>query len=171
MANDSHNAFAWITLLLFGFLLGGLFVFLICRAVSLSNGEGAAQTTVRIDTIALSNVSPDTIYRTKYVVRKFVKFDTITRELRDTIKSFDSVEVAIPISEYKYHKDSVYDLTIEGYGVMLKQATFYPQTITRTIKIPKSGFHFSTGVQVGVGMTPKGVQPYTGVGIGFGWTF
>jgi hypothetical protein len=57
---------------------------------------------------------------------------------------------------------------------MLKYIEVYPRTAyinsTETIKQRKQ-WGVSLGVQGGYGITPKGWQPYAGVGVTFGYNF
>lgn len=80
----------------------------------------------------------------------------------------DSVRVDIPIVQKRY-SDSTYTAWVSGYDVRLDSIRVYTRrevvTISRTIK----GGYKRLGVNIGlgVGITPKGVQPYVGVGIGY----
>ena len=104
-----------------------------------------------------------TIVRTERVEVPIMRYDTI-REV---------VEVEIPI-EAKEYKSEEYFAIVEGYNPMLKYIEVYPRTAyintTETIKERKR-WGVSVGVQGGYGFTPKGWQPYAGVGISFGYNF
>ena len=104
-----------------------------------------------------------TIVRTERVEVPIVRYDTI-REV---------VEVEIPI-EAKEYKSEEYYAIVEGYNPRLKSIEVYPRTAyittTETIKDRKR-WGVSVGVQGGYGFTPKGWQPYAGVGISFGYNF
>lgn len=93
--------------------------------------------------------------------------------LRDTVTEVDSVLVEIPI-EAKEYKSEEYYAIVEGYNPRLKSIEVYPRTAyittTETIKERKR-WGVSLGVQGGYGFTPKGWQPYAGVGISFGYNF
>lgn len=104
-----------------------------------------------------------TIVRTERVEVPIVRYDTIK----------EVVEVEIPI-EAKEYKSEEYYAIVEGYNPRLKSIEVYPRTAyittTETIKDRKR-WGVSVGVQGGYGFTPKGWQPYAGVGISFGYNF
>ena len=99
------------------------------------------------------------------VVRTEYKY--LTRVERDTVL------VEIPIEEREY-KDEEYRAIVEGYNPRLKYIEVYPKTAyittTETIKERKR-WGFTLGAQGGYGYTPKGFQPYIGIGISFGYNF
>lgn len=81
-----------------------------------------------------------------------------------TARDADSATVLLPM-ERKVYADSTYRAVVSGIGVKLDSMTVYPRTVTVTRTIPgKPPRHWGLGVQGGVGMTPKGIQPYVGVG-------
>lgn len=92
---------------------------------------------------------------------------------RDTVYIRDTVWVELPIEEREY-KSEEYFAIVEGYNPMLKYIEVYPRTAyinsTETIKKRKH-WGVSLGVQGGYGITPKGWQPYAGVGVSFGYNF
>ena len=104
-----------------------------------------------------------TIVRTERVEVPIVRYDTIK----------EVVEVEIPI-EAKEYKSEEYYAIVEGYNPRLKSIEVYPRTAyittTETIKDRKR-WGVSVGVQGGYGFTPKGWQPYAGVGVSFGYNF
>ena len=105
------------------------------------------------------------------VVRTEYKY--LTRVERDTITMRDTVLVEIPIEEREY-KGKDYRAVVGGYNPYLKSIEVYPTTkyinTTETIKERKR-WGFSVGAQGGYGYTPKGFQPYVGVGFSFGYNF
>lgn len=85
----------------------------------------------------------------------------------------DSVEVELPITERTY-LDEEYKAVVQGYNPILKSIEVYPKTayITTTEAIKKrKRWGVSIGIQGGYGITPKGYQPYAGVGVSFGYNF
>lgn len=90
---------------------------------------------------------------------------------RDTIR--DTMWVELPIEEREYESDN-YRVVIGGYNAYLKSVDVYPTTkyigTTETITKRKR-WGVSLGVQGGYGYTPKGWQPYAGVGVSFGYNF
>lgn len=105
------------------------------------------------------------------VVRTEYKY--LTRVERDTITMRDTILVEIPIEEKEY-KGKDYRAVVGGYNPYLKSIEVYPTTkivtTTETIKERKR-WGFGVGVQGGYGYTPKGFQPYVGVGFSFGYNF
>ena len=108
-----------------------------------------------------SVVERDTITDTIRVVRPVVR-DSVM--VRDSV-IVDSVKVHLPITQ-KCYRDSTYTAWVSGYQPNLDSIHIYRPTITiKTIKRPK----FTYGIQAGYGITPKGFQPY--LGVGFNYTF
>ena len=104
-----------------------------------------------------------TIVRTERVEVPIVRCDTIR----------DTMWVELPIESREYKSEEYYAI-VEGYNPMLKYIEVYPRTsyitTTETIK-QKKRWGVSLGVQGGYGFTPKGWQPYAGVGVSFGYNF
>ena len=104
-----------------------------------------------------------TIVRTERIEVPIMRYDTI-REV---------VEVEMPIEAREYKSEEYYAI-VEGYNPRLKSIEVYPRTAyittTETIKERKR-WGVSVGVQGGYGFTPKGWQPYAGVGVSFGYSF
>ena len=111
--------------------------------------------------------------RTDYRYMRIAQGITRMMWLRDTVFMVDSVLVEVPIEERTYESDE-YRAVIEGFNPRLKSMEVYPRTAyintTETIKERKH-WGVSLGVQGGYGFTPKGWQPYAGVGVSFGYSF
>lgn len=105
------------------------------------------------------------------VVRTEYKY--LTRVERDTITLRDTILVELPIEEREY-KGNDYHAIVGGFNPYLKSIEVYPTTkivtTTETIKERKR-WGFSVGAQGGYGYTPRGFQPYVGVGFTFGYNF
>jgi hypothetical protein len=135
------------------------------------NDTTIVSTKIERDTIIVR----DTIrqYYPQEVERVVVRTERVEVPIvhRDTIR--EVVEVEIPIEEREY-KSEEYFAIVEGYNPMLKYIEVYPRTAyinsTETIKKRKH-WGVSLGVQGGYGITPKGWQPYAGVGVTFGYNF
>lgn len=138
-----------------------------------TKGTSVVSTEIERDTIIVR----DTI-RESYpveVMREVVRteYKYLTRVERDTITLRDTILVELPIEEREY-KGKDYRAVVGGYNPYLKTIEVYPTTkivtTTETIKERKR-WGFSVGVQGGYGYTPRGFQPYVGVGFSFGYNF
>ena len=109
----------------------------------------------------------------QYITQTIVRTERIEIPIKDTIIVCDSIEVEIPIAERTY-VDEEYKAVVQGYNPILKSIEVYPRTAyittTETVKERKR-WGVSLGVQGGYGITPKGWQPYAGVGVSFGYNF
>ncbi len=76
----------------------------------------------------------------------------------------DSAEVIIPITQKVYETDD-YRAYISGYRATMDSIFIRQRTNTIRIREPTKPKRFSIGLQVGYGMTPKGFQPYAGIGV------
>lgn len=138
------------------------------------NGKGRIEGRIKTDTTRVTVV--DTVPYVKPVARDSVVVRYVTKKLpivHDTVHPIciDSAGVNIPIIQKQYC-DSTYTAWVSGYDVRLDSIRVYTRrevvTISRTIKGGGKGGYKRLGVNIGlgVGITPKGVQPYVGVGIG-----
>lgn len=83
----------------------------------------------------------------------------------------DSAEVIIPITQKVYEAED-YRAYISGYRATMDSIFVRHQTTTIRIREPTKTKRFSIGLQVGYGMTPKGFQPYVGIGVSVNlWSF
>lgn len=76
----------------------------------------------------------------------------------------DSVAVSIPISQ-KYYETEDYRAYVSGYNASLDSIFVTSKTTVVKIRDPVKSKRFSVGLQAGYGMTPKGFQPYFGIGV------
>ncbi|MBR2429800.1 MAG: hypothetical protein IKB15_07515 [Alistipes sp.] len=92
---------------------------------------------------------------------------------RDTVYIRDTVWVELSMEEREY-KGMDYRAVVGGYNPYLKSIEVYPTTeyITKTETVTKrKRWGVSIGLQGGYGITPKGWQPYAGLGVTFGYNF
>ena len=89
--------------------------------------------------------------------------------VRDTIVITEAQVGASLCQEVKEYKDSTYYARVSGINAYLEEIRVYP---TETIKyintteiIREKPSKWAIGLQGGYGITPKGLQPYVGVGI------
>ena len=92
-------------------------------------------------------------------------------EVRDTILLSDTIFIGgqMLFQEVKEYGDSTYYARISGINAYLEEIKVYPKTITQYINTKEYIYvppkKWSVGIQGGVGITPKGLQPYLGVGV------
>lgn len=78
----------------------------------------------------------------------------------------DTPAVVVPREQAEI-RDSLYTAWISGYRPQLDSIEIYQTTQTVTICNTLPAPRWSVGIQAGVGLTPKGVQPYIGAGISY----
>lgn len=76
----------------------------------------------------------------------------------------DSATVVLPITQ-KMYSDTDYRAWVSGYEPQLDSIKVFPRTVTVMETKYKPPSRFSIGLQGGYGLTPKGLQPYIGVGV------
>ena len=141
------------------FVCGLWLCLLITRCVNKAATEPPQRDTI-VDTIrVIKPIAKDSVItRYKVVNVERVKDTTIVNEVSEVV--FDTVQVRLPIESKHYTAES-YDAWVSGYEPCLDSIKVYNQVI----KTKQS--RWSIGLQGGVGITPRGVQPYLGVGISF----
>lgn len=132
---------------------------LITRCTNKATTEPILRDTI-VDTIkVVKPIAVDSVItRYKVVNVERVKDTTIVNEVSEVV--FDTVQVRLPI-ESKHYTSTNYDAWVSGYEPNLDSIKVY----SREIK-PKQS-RWSIGLQGGIGLTPKGMQPYIGVGVAY----
>ena len=135
----------------------------LCLLITRCTNKAATEPTQRdtiVDTIeVVKPIAVDSVVtRFKWVTLERVKDTTIINEVSEVV--FDTVQVRLPI-ESKHYTSANYDAWVSGYEPTLDSIKVY----SREIKIRQS--RWSIGLQGGIGLTPKGVQPYIGVGVAY----
>jgi len=97
--------------------------------------------------------------------------DTMYVDVGDIVVVHDTTYVPLP-REYVTYKDSMYLATVSGFMPRLEEIEVYPRKEIVTIQTEKvyteyKHYRFGVGVQAGYGITPKGFQPYLGVGLSY----
>jgi hypothetical protein len=74
------------------------------------------------------------------------------------------------VQETKWFGDNeTYDMQVSGINVELDWIKTYPKTVTQYINTTETVYippkKWSIGIQGGIGVTPKGLQPYIGFGV------
>lgn len=141
------------------FIIGLWLATLICRCHHSTESEQPLRDTI-VDTIkVVKPIAVDSVVtRYKWVNVERVKDTTIVNEVSEVV--FDTIQVRLPI-ESKHYTSVNYDAWVSGYEPSLDSIKVYQREVK-----PKQS-RWSIGLQGGVGLTPKGVQPYIGVGIGY----
>ena len=141
------------------FVCGLWLCLLITRCTNKAATEPPQRDTI-IDTIEIVKpIAKDSVIaRYKWVNVERVKDTTIVNEVSEVV--FDTVMVRLPI-ESKHYEGDYYEAWVSGYEPSLDSINVYNRTI-----VPKPK-RWSIGLQGGVGITPKGLQPYIGIGIGY----
>lgn len=92
-----------------------------------------------------------------------------TTAVHDTTTIRDSVLVEVPIEERTYEGWN-YRATVRGFQPELTD--IWVKQTEKIITVPyHKRWNFTVGPQVGIGITPKGLQPYAGAGVTFGYSF
>lgn len=84
----------------------------------------------------------------------------------DVAENTDSATVVVPISQVVY-QDSTFLAWVSGYSVNLDSIYVMNRTdvITTTVYQPPKRWH--VGISAGYGYSPKGFQPYVGIGLSY----
>lgn len=90
--------------------------------------------------------------------------DNITDEIKVEKLGNDSVSISIPITQSRYETDD-YRAYVSGYNARLDSIFVTSRQTVVRIRDPAKKKRFSIGIQAGYGMTPKGFQPYLGLGV------
>lgn len=155
-------------------IIAGLVLTFLCGyLLGRPHGDLQPRTEVRVDTVH------DTVTIAEPVPRDSVVLQYVTVKLpvapSDTLSAVnyaqnelenmrDSSTVVLPITQTHY-TDSAYDAWVSGFHAKLDSIRLYPPVITKTVTIYKPPNRWSVGVTGGYGITPKGLQPYIGIGV------
>lgn len=85
--------------------------------------------------VYVDKIIRDTTYLTIRDTMRITKFVTLEKEVKDTvyIVSKDSIKVPVPMSDYHFKEDGLYDIEAYGYNVKLNKVEVYPTTKIVTI--------------------------------------
>lgn len=141
------------------FIIGLWLATLICRCHHSTESELPLRDTI-VDTIrVVKPIAVDSVV-TRYKVVNVERVNYIDSVNTISEVVFDTVRVRLPI-ESKHYEGEYYEAWISGYEPSLDSINVYNRTI-----VPKQK-RWSIGLQGGVGMTPKGLQPYVGIGVAY----
>jgi hypothetical protein len=155
-------------------LVVGLWLTITAVLCIISYENGASTAVVTADTIEV--VKWDTIVQTKPIaveskvmeLRSYrVKLlGKINGSSNDSVFNADSAVVKLPI-EQKVYGDSTYKAWVSGFDARLDSIKLFQPTKYITITTKQKPSRWNVGLQGGVGITPKGIQPYIGVGVSY----
>lgn len=140
-----------------GLLVGMVLGWVLCD--HLDAGGKRAQSDTVTHVVTQTSVKVDTLYMVRPVPY------ACYIETTDTIR-FDS---CAHVREVKEYGDSTYYAKVSGISPALDEIRVYPRTVYRTETVTNTvkerRKRWGVGVHAGYGLTPKGVQPYVGVGV------
>lgn len=155
-------------------LVVGLWLTITAVLCIISYENGASTAVVTADTIEV--VKWDTIVQTKPIAveSKMVELRSYRVKLlgridgssNDSVYNADSAVVELPI-EQKVYGDSTYKAWVSGFDARLDSIKLFQPTKYITITTKQKPSRWNVGIQGGVGITPKGIQPYIGVGVSY----
>lgn len=155
-------------------LVVGLWLTITAVLCIISYNNGASTAVVTADTIEV--VQWDTIVQTKPIAveSKVVELRSYRVKLlgkingssSDSSYNADSAVVELPI-EQKVYGDSTYKAWVSGFDARLDSIKLFQPTKYITITTKQKPSRWNVGIQGGVGITPKGIQPYIGVGVSY----
>lgn len=126
----------------------------------------------RIDTVPYYKPTAKDSIVVRYITARLpVAKNTAQEHLAEVSKMLDSANVQIPIEQKRYD-DSTYTAYVSGYEPRLDSIFVFPRREVVTISTERTAYRyrnrrFGIGVQAGCGITPKGAQPYIGIGINY----
>jgi hypothetical protein len=152
--------------------VGKVVCIIACLAIGFIFGRCDRQRSATTESVVVCDTVTyvDTVRCLQPIAREvFVtRYDTVRLETAidiptyDTIVVRDSASVVIPISQSVY-SDSTYTAWISGYHASLDSIYVYSKREVVTVKERRKRWHI--GVSAGYGLTPKGLQPYVGLGL------
>lgn len=147
-----------------GLIIGAFLLSLFWRRCA-DNTEVVSDTIFKVIKVDRPIVRESTIVKYEVVRLPIVANDTIC--VSDTIK--DSVFVQVPI-EQKVYSDSNYTAWVSGYHPRLDSISITHQEVSFHKLVnnsSKGSKRLFIGIQVGYGITPRGMQPYLGLGVSY----
>lgn len=120
----------------------------------------------------IDKVKTDTIWLDHFDTLEYFNIDTIY-ENGEIVLIEDTIQVPVPITAEHFDTTIYQGDTIQtqingvlsGFNTSLEQLSIRTEITPRTPCLTPS--RWSIGVQFGYGITPKGFQPYIGVGVGY----
>lgn len=151
-------------LYILGLIFGAFLLSLVWRRCA-DNTKVVTDTIFKVVKVDRPIVRESTVVKYEVVRLPIVAKDTIC--VSDTIK--DSVFVEVPI-EQKVYSDSNYTAWVSGYRPRLDSISITHQEVSfhKLVNNSSEGSkRLYLGIQVGYGITPRGMQPYLGIGVSY----
>lgn len=147
------------------YLAGLLLAFFIgfnCRRESTAETITVCDTVVSHDTLIIRQ--PPVGAQAPLQSRRIVVAADSVEAVADT----DSVAVALPAVSRKYEGEG-YEAYVSGIDPKLDSLRLYGTTkqITTRFAMPERNSRWSVGVSAGYAATPRGLQPYVGIGVSY----
>lgn len=141
-----------------------------CRKHQPSQTKNETDTVRVTDTVLVRVpvVRDSVVVRTEIVYLERVKEmpDSLTRPQGYVKETSDSLTpVRVPITQRVYSDDSTYTAWVSGYHASLDSIAVYRQMELVTVR--QKPRRWTVGLSAGYGITPKGLQPYVGVGVSY----
>ena len=154
-------------LYIIGLIIGAFLLSLVWRRCAYETVV-VTDTIIKVIKVDRPIVRESTIVKYEVVQLPIVANDTIC--VSDTIK--DSVVVEVPI-EQKVYSDSNYTAWVSGYNPRLDSISITHQEVSFHNKLVNNNGskRLYLGIQVGYGITPRGMQPYLGLGVSYKFGF
>lgn len=110
------------------------------------------------------------------ITEVYIDTNTVYKPVPYKVEVHDTVYLDKPYNghvftqETKWYSDnSTYEMQVSGINIELDWIKTYPKTITQYVNTKESIYvppkKWSIGIQGGIGITPKGLQPYIGFGV------
>ena len=104
------------------------------------------------------------VHQPEVMVVHTVRHDTV--RLASASSGGDSVAVVVPRQQAEYSGDG-FHAWVSGFRPALDSIVF-TRSVVQPLQSPK---RWSVGIQAGIGITPRGVQPYIGLGVAYNFKF
>ena len=149
-------------------LLHILIALIVLFALSLLWRNCAPKVEVVRDTITDTITVEKPIVRESIVIAKEIVRLPVVKEINRVDTIIDSVKVEIPITQ-KVYSDTNYTAWVSGYHPNLDSLKLVNRLVNNSysFKGKESQRRLVFGLSAGYGITPKGFQPYLGVGFTF----
>lgn len=178
----------WMMLLAMCGLLFAAILMGILRSCERREPHGQSSPQVKVERRTERVVKTDTVYidRPVAVMTERIRTDTVVLvrvpEMECPIltatgieEDSDVVAVEVPVEQTLY-QDSTYRAWVSGFHARLDSIEVYSrqETIRETVEITKSErrrWGFTVGPQLGAGWNGRGITPFIGIGISWGYSF